>query len=39
MDDCTQQNMFIPQIQKKCLDIVIEIDRICRENGINYSLC
>ena len=29
----------IKKIQKCCLDIVKDIDRVCREHGIRYSLC
>ena len=27
------------QVQKCCLGIVDDIDRVCRKNGISYSLC
>ncbi|MDO5422584.1 MAG: LicD family protein [Eubacteriales bacterium] len=29
----------IKEIQKCCLEIVKDIDRVCREHGIRYSLC
>jgi lipopolysaccharide cholinephosphotransferase len=28
----------LEEIQKSLLDILIDIDRVCRENNINYSL-
>lgn len=28
-----------PVIQRLCLDIALDIDRVCRENRIRYSLC
>lgn len=29
----------LEQIQKCCLGIVADVDRVCRKNGIEYSLC
>lgn len=39
MMEYTQKEDFLPLIQKSCLGIVKEIDRICRKYNIRYSLC
>ena len=33
------KELTLEQIKKRELDILIEIDRFCRQNGIRYSLC
>ena len=32
-------DMEIKKIQQCCLEIVKDIDRVCRKHGIRYSLC
>ena len=29
----------LKNLQEHPLEILIDIDRVCRDNGINYSLC
>lgn len=38
MENIKKEN-FLPMLQNSCLGIAKEIDRICRENNIQYSLC
>lgn len=33
------KNSYLPLVQQSCIGIVKEIDKICRKNGICYSLC
>lgn len=30
---------LLKQVHNDCLEIMIDIDKVCRENGIKYSLC
>ena len=30
---------LLKRVQKDCLEIMIDIDKVCRENNIDYSLC
>ena len=39
MKEYTDKDEFLPLVQHYCLGIVKEIDRICREHSIHYSLC
>lgn len=33
------KELTLKEIQNKCLELLTDFDRICRENNINYSLC
>lgn len=39
MNNCNLTTITLDNIKKIELDIVLTIDKICRENGIKYSLC
>ena len=39
MGNRKEEALTLADIQKCCLGIVADVDRVCRENGIEYSLC
>lgn len=39
MKDVNRKEKFLPLIQSSCLGIAKEIDAVCRNNDIQYSLC
>ena len=39
MIEYIKKESLIPLVQKNCLDIAKEVDRICRKHNIHYSLC